>query len=44
MGRRAARNGRGVTRLQLGSSKTRVALSRVARPHPAGADLYWTLG
>ena len=30
--------------MQLSSSKTRVALSRVARPHPAGADLYWTLG
>jgi predicted DsbA family dithiol-disulfide isomerase len=29
---------------QLSPSKTRVALSRVARPHPAGADLYWTLG
>lgn len=30
--------------MQLSSSKTRVALSRVARPQPAGADLYWTLG
>jgi 2-hydroxychromene-2-carboxylate isomerase len=28
---------------QLGSSATRVALSSVARPHPAGADCYWTL-
>jgi hypothetical protein len=28
---------------QLSSSRTRVALSRVARAHPAGADLYWTL-
>ena len=28
---------------QLSPSKTRVALSRVARAHPAGADLYWTL-
>ena len=30
--------------IQLSPSRTRVALSRVARPHPAGADLYWTLG
>ncbi|MDP9259710.1 MAG: hypothetical protein M3Q31_24595 [Actinomycetota bacterium] len=29
---------------QLGLVRTRVALSRVARAHPAGADLYWTLG
>jgi hypothetical protein len=29
---------------QLSPSNTRVALSRVARAHPAGADLYWTLG
>lgn len=28
---------------QLGSVKTRAALSRVARPHAAGADVYWTL-
>jgi 2-hydroxychromene-2-carboxylate isomerase len=30
--------------MQLSPSRTRVALSRVARAHPAGADLYWTLG
>jgi hypothetical protein len=29
---------------QLGPATTRAALSRVARAHPAGADLYWTLG
>src|SRR4029077_10908809 len=29
---------------QLGPATTRAALSRVARPHAAGADLYWTLG
>jgi hypothetical protein len=29
---------------QLSPSRTRVALSRVARAHPAGADVYWTLG
>jgi predicted DsbA family dithiol-disulfide isomerase len=28
---------------QLGTAATRVALSRVARAQPAGADLYWTL-
>lgn len=28
---------------QLGMTATRVALSRVARAHPAGADAYWTL-
>jgi DSBA-like thioredoxin domain len=30
--------------MQLSPTRTRVALSRVARAHPAGADLYWTLG
>ena len=28
---------------QLRPAKTRTALSRVARAHPAGADFYWTL-
>jgi predicted DsbA family dithiol-disulfide isomerase len=28
---------------QLGTTAARVALSRVARAHPAGADCYWTL-
>ena len=29
---------------QLGMADVRAALSRVAHPSPAGADLYWTLG
>jgi predicted DsbA family dithiol-disulfide isomerase len=28
---------------QIDPSKTRTALSRVATPHPAGAEFYWTL-
>ena len=29
--------------MQLDPAKVRVALSRVAQAHPAGADCYWTL-
>ena len=29
--------------LQVGATAARVALGRVARPHPAGADSFWTL-